>query len=276
MNPLRRAYRVLRSAYLAFEADDGIPMAGYIAFSGLLAIFPFLIFAVSLTAALLGPEQGSEAIDILFQYAPPHVAQTLEPALMDVLSGRGDGLLTFSILLTIWLASNAFEAFRITFDRAYDVEETRGYILRRIIAIGFVFVGAIVAGILGVSVVLAPLLLQAASAWFGILIPGSTAALSFILGLLVFTLFLLLMHRYLPGRGMKGKRIWPGVLITVCLWVSGALAFSKYLSMTPSYTITYGALAGVIVTLVFFYLSGVAIIFGAEVNAVLNAADERR
>jgi membrane protein len=69
---------------------------------------------------------------------------------------------------------------------------------------------------------------------------------------------------------MKLAVIWPGVMVTTVLWVLGALAFSVYLSWTPTYSITYGALAGVIITLLFFYLTGAVIIFGAEVNASLN------
>ena len=72
---------------------------------------------------------------------------------------------------------------------------------------------------------------------------------------------------------MKNKRIWPGIFVSVVLWLGGAVAFSIYLSLTPTYAVTYGTLTGVIVLAVFFYLSGVAIIFGAEVNAVLKLAN---
>ena len=82
--------------------------------------------------------------------------------------------------------------------------------------------------------------------------------------------FLLIMHRILPGRRLTGCRLWPGVLVTTVLWVAFASGFSIYLSFTPTYTVTYGTLAGVIITLMFFYLTGATIIFGAELNAALN------
>ena len=78
------------------------------------------------------------------------------------------------------------------------------------------------------------------------------------------------MHRVLPGRRLKGCRLWPGVLVTTVLWVAMAFGFSIYLSFTPTYTVTYGTLAGVIITLMFFYFTGATIIYGAEVNAALN------
>ncbi len=269
---VRRACRVLRGAYGRFVANDGVAMAGYIAFSGLLAIFPFLMFATSFTGLILGRQYSRQAIDALFRLAPPNIAETLEPALQEVLQGRGDGYVAVSILLAVWLASNAFESFRVAFDRAYGGEGTRGYFLRRGRAIGFVLVGAVVAVVLGVSVIFLPVLLRVASAWAHIRVSGATVVLGYGLGVVVFALFLVLMHRFLPSHRMKGLRLWPGVAATVVIWTSAASAFSYYLTLTPTYAITYGTLAGVIITLVFFYLSGVAVIFGAELNAELNAA----
>ena len=78
------------------------------------------------------------------------------------------------------------------------------------------------------------------------------------------------MHWILPARPMHTKRLWPGILVSLLIWIAAASALSVYVAFSPSYALTYGALAGVIVTLLFFYLSGLAIIFGAQVNAVLN------
>ena len=88
--------------------------------------------------------------------------------------------------------------------------------------------------------------------------------------MLVFIGFLLVMHRVLPGRRLTGFRLWPGVLVTTVLWVVMAVGFSIYLTFTPTYTVIYGTLAGVIITLMFFYFTGATIIYGAEVNAALN------
>lgn len=274
MISIKRSYKIAKNAYFAFENDDGFAMAGYIAFSGMLAIFPFLIFAVGLTGLLIGPEQSEAAVDSLFVYAPNHVAQTLEPVLREVLQARGQAFITFSILITIWVASNIFESIRVAFDRAYDVRKKRHYVVRRLIAIAFVFVGAIVAVVLGISIIFMPIVLSYPYDLIGYEITNGAAILSFILGLLTFVIFLLLMHRFLPARDLKNRRIWPGVLVSVVLWVTIALGFSLYLSYAPSYAITYGTLTGVIVTLLFFYLTGVSIIFGAEVNAEINASNE--
>jgi membrane protein len=79
----------------------------------------------------------------------------------------------------------------------------------------------------------------------------------------------------LPARSLGARRLWPGVLVTTFLWMAAAWAFSVYLSATPTYTVTYGTLAGVIITLMFFYLTGAVIIFGAEVNAAMHRLGDR-
>ena len=248
-------------------------MAGYIAYSSFLAIFPFLIFAVSLASSLLGEEQNQQAIDTLFRVLPAHVAQTLEPVLHEVLQDRGQGVLTVSILVSIWLASNAIEAFRTAFDRAYEVKKPRRGIFRRLIAIALVLLGAVVGVVLAVSIIFGPLLLQMADRWLHVTVSPSTAVVGYIFGVIMFTLFVLLLHRVLPSRPMKGEHIWAGVILSVIIWLIAAMGFSFYLSLSPVYAVTYGTLTGVMVTLIFFYISGFAIIFGAEVNAVLNTED---
>lgn len=245
-------------------------MAGYIAYSSFLATFPFLIFAVSLAGALLGQEQNVQVVDILFEWLPSHVAQTLHPVLNEVLLDRGNGILTVSILVSIWLASNAIEAFRTAFDRAYNVTIPRRGIFRRLIAIGLVLIGAIVGVVLAAAIIFGPLMFQIADRWLDLSVSFPTVVFGYLAGVILFLLFLFMLHRILPSRSMKGEHIWPGIFVTVVIWLIVAVAFSIYLSLSSVYAVTYGTLAGVMITLVFLYLSGWAIIFGAEVNAVLN------
>jgi membrane protein len=257
-------------AFDRFNRNDGSAMAGYIAFSGLLSIFPFLIFAATLVGILVGPDRSDTIIEALFEIAPEHVALTLKPVVEEVLQKQSGEVLTASAVFAIWAASNAVEAFRIAFDRAYAVPDPRGIIENRALAILLVFLGAAVAALLGVSILFSPLILRFFHDVLLMPVPPVASYVTYAFGVLVFIAFLLVMHRMLPGRQLKGCRLWPGVLVTTVLWVAFASAFSTYLSYTPSYTVIYGTLAGVIITLMFFYLTGATIIYGAEVNAALN------
>ena len=270
MKRIRRAFRVLWIAYDRFNRNDGWSMSGFIAFSGLLSIFPFLIFAATLTGIMVGPHNSESIIEALFDIAPEHVAQTLAPVVEEVLHKQSGEILTLSAVFAIWVASSAVEAFRIAFDRAYAVPDPRGFIHNRLLAVALVFLGAIVAALLGVTILFMPLILRFAENVLQMPIPAIATYSTSLFGVLVFIGFLLVMHRVLPGRHIKTSRLWPGVLVTTVLWVSAASAFTIYLSFTPTYTVTYGTLAGVIITLMFFYLTGLTIIFGAEVNAALN------
>jgi len=266
----RRALRALWNAAERFHLNDGSAMAGFIAFSGLLSIFPFLIFAATLTGILLGESRSTEIIDALFAIAPEHVALTVEPVVVEVLGKRSQQVLTLSALFAVWVASNAVEAFRIAFDRAYAVADPRGIIHNRLLAILLVFVGAIVAALLGLSIIFSPFLLDLAERVTGRAVPDATGYITYGFGIVVFVGFVLVMHMVLPGRSVSLRRLWPGVLVTTLTWLMAASGFTLYLSFVPTYTVTYGTLAGVIITLMFLYLTGATIIFGAELNAALQ------
>lgn len=273
MRRVRKGARVLWDAVNRFNLNDGAAMAGFIAFTLLLSIFPFLIFATTLIGILVGPTRTDEIVTALFQIAPAHVAQTLEPVVDEVLNKQSSGILTLSAVFAVYVASNAVEAFRTALDRAYRVARPRSFLIGRFVSCAFVFIGTVVTALLGFSILLSPLLIRFAQNRAGIQIPNSAGWLSYGFGLLVFTGFVMAMHRYLPGRRLHMKRLWPGVIVTTLVWLIAATGFSIYLSFTPSYTVTYGALAGVIITLMFFYLTGATIIFGAELNAAITKAE---
>ncbi|WP_424932526.1 YihY/virulence factor BrkB family protein [Amaricoccus macauensis] len=266
----RRFFLVLWDAIRRFNRNDGAAMAGFVAFSCLLSIFPFLIFATALTGLIVGPDNTDAVIEALFEIAPEHMARTLEPVVGEVLQGRSNSVLTISVLFAIYVASNAVDSIRMAFDRAYLVRPDP-FFLNRIRAIGFVMVGAIVAALLGFTILLSPLLIRLATELLHVQVPGITGYLTYAFGLAVFVSFAWGMHRFLPGRRLsRSIRLWPGVILTALLWIIAATAFSTYLSYAPSYAVTYGTLAGVIITLMFFYITGMVIIFGAEFNAALN------
>ena len=265
------AWPVLWAAAKRFGADMGSVMAGNIAYSLMLAVVPFLIFATALTGFFVGAEASQIALNALFSAVPEHVAETLKPVLLEVIGERRGGLLTLSALATIWAASNGVEAVRIGLDRAYDVDDTRHVALNRLISIGVVLVGFAIFTVLSALIVFAPLVFILIEHWTSIVVPAEADVVRYVLGLTVLGVALWPMHRLLPSRSMRGLRLWPGILASVAIWGAAATGLSIYLAYAPSYTVTYGTLAGVIVTLLFFYLTGVALIFGAEVNAVVNA-----
>ena len=253
-----------------FNDDQSAVLAGYIAYASMLAGFPFLIFTLTLAGEIIGARYSAEAIAALFKAVPTHVAQTLEPVLQEVIGVDRGGVLTVAALGTIYAASNGVEAIRIGLDRAYDIESPRNFVMNRLVSVAFVLIGFLVFGCLAVLIIFAPLTFRLVEDLTTIEIPASADVARYIIGGGLLYWMLWLMHRFLPARRMRYMKIWPGIVVSMLFWVLLASALSIYLAFAPSYALTYGALSGVIVTLLFFYLTGVAIIFGAQVNAVIN------
>lgn len=262
--------RIAGKAVVRYNRNDGSAMAGYIAYTSLLAVFPFLIFASAMAGSMIGADQSDKVIDSLFQLLPEHIALTIQPVAREVLSQPGGGVITLSAIGAIWVASTGFEAFRIAFDRAYDAEDKRPFWITRGLSVLLVFLATAVFVMLGVVVIVGPLIRRMIDEYFEAQMPFGASTLLYFVSALVLAVFLLLLHRVLPSRRLKTPSLLPGVIVTGVIWMSAASVFSIYLRYAPNYTITYGALAGVIITLLFFYVSGAAIIYGAEINAALD------
>lgn len=253
-----------------FVDDEGWVLSGHLAFSGMLALIPFLIFATALTGLVIGPEGGQTVLEQLFYAVPDYVAKTLEPVILEVSSRPPGGLLTVSAFGAIYAASNGIEALRVGFDRAYDVEAYRHIAWSWLISVGIVIVGFAVFIMLAMLFILAPIVFRLFEAWSGTDIPREADLIRYTIGFSVLALTLWAMHWILPSRRMRGLRIWPGILASMVMWTVAASVFSLYLSYTPYYTLTYGTLAGVIIALLFLYFSSSIVILGAEINAIIN------
>ena len=253
-----------------FAEHEGSVFSGYIAYSMMLAVFPFMIFAMALTGFVVGQQGAEMALETLFDGVPDHVTLTLKPVLFEVLGQRRGGILTLSALVAIWAASNGFEAIRVGLDRAYGVPRARHMAVSRLIAVAFVLGGFVVFMLLAVLIVFAPLAFVLIENVAQVDIPRQADIIRYAVGVGLLYGSLWLVHRVLPSRRMRGLKLWPGVLASVLIWSLAATGLSVYLAYSPGYSVTYGTLAGVIVTLLFFYLTGLALIIGAEVNAVVN------
>lgn len=262
--------RFIREVVRRYGVDQGSVLAGYMAYAAMLAGFPFLIFTITLAGSMIGERYSSEAIEILFEVVPTHVAQTLQPVLLEVMGQDRGGVLTLALLGTIYGASNGVEAIRIGLDRAYDVKKPRNFLFNRLVSVGFVLLSFLIFGALSVLIIFAPLTFTLVEQLTDIDIPAGTIIARYSVGAVLLYCLLWLMHRILPAREMSSMRLWPGIAASMIIWVTAASAMSVYLAYAPSYAVTYGALSGVIVTLLFFYVTGVAIICGAEINAVIN------
>lgn len=249
---------------------DGIEHAGYLAFLGLLALFPFLVFVVSVMGVVEPGTDLAHFVGTLFHSLPPEVIRALEPRILEITSGPPQGLLTIAIVGALWTASSAVEGMRTILNRAYHVHTPPAYVFRRALSVLqlIVFAFILIVGI--VLVVTLPGLLERAETWFGISYEMARAAwwsrVIYAGSLVTLLITVAWIYYALPNIRQHWISIWPGATAVVILWMGAAKLFTLYLTHFNQVTLIYGSLGGIIAALVFFYICNMIFIFGAEFN----------
>lgn len=275
---VRVALRTLWHASKHFAADDGTTFAGSIAYAALFALFPFLIFLTTLAAEIGQDDAASEFIHIVLRLLPAEVAEAIQPAIEEVVTVRRTGLMTLSIAVSLWAASSGIEALRTALNLAYGVERPRSIWMRRLQS----FALTILAGISIIPIMLALVLGPVAWAYAThvIEVPAfwqwAYTIVRYCVSVMLLLMVVVLLYWWLPNRRLRWREVFPGAAVTVILWFGTASAFSLYLQNLGRFSITYGSLGGIVLTLVFFYLSALIFIFGAEVNSARRRAREAR
>lgn len=267
----RAAALVIVHAVRDFNSDAMSIYAAALAYRVLFALFPFLIFLV----ALLGFFDVPQFFDWLQQQAATLVpAQAMEPVtnvIDEVRQPRG-GLLSFGIVLAIWSASFAVLMLMDALNVAYGVEKPRPTWKRMLLAVAYTV------GLAAMLVVAAGFMLvgPAAAGWaaehLGIeqLFVTVWNWMRWPIAVLLLMLAISLVYRVAPASGRRPGFLTPGAIMAVAIWIAASLGFGYYVRNFADYSATYGSLGAVIVLLFYFYISAAVLLFGAEINAVLQ------
>ena len=261
-----------REALHRLFADEAISLAGNIAFRTLFSVFPFLIFLTALAGFFGNDALAEKVVSFLLSVAPEQLVKPLAKEIHSILTVPRTGLLSLSALLTIWSAMAGVDSIRVGLNRAYGVQENRK--LYRLYAQSIIFVIGSAVVLLAVSVLLvfAPVGLKLLHDYAPDF-QQNFATLN-ILRYPIATILLVgalqLAHHFLPARHQKGLEILPGVLLTVVVWVALSSLFSYYLVRFNTFASTYSSLSGIFAAMFFLYLSALVLIFGGEVNRVLQ------
>lgn len=267
---------VLWRVFGALKRDGVLDVAAGVAFFALLALFPALIATVSVYGMLFDPQ------DIVWQVhrltaAIPENARSIILQQMREISGGSEAELRLSFFVALGIAlfsaSSGVAALMRGINRSYDEIETRGWIRRRVLALGFTLaLAAFVVSSVAV-ITLLPMVMQhvglADSARRLIeFARWPTMALATMVGLGV-------LYRYAPNRTpARWQWVSPGAMLATLIWTLASLSFSLYAENFGRFNKTYGTLGGVAVLALWLYLSAVAILLGAELNAELEHQTE--
>ncbi|WP_373046453.1 YihY/virulence factor BrkB family protein [Vulgatibacter sp.] len=249
-----------------FERDDLMDVAGSLTFFGILAIFPFLLFLVSLAALVIDPTQAQLLIDELGRVAPPAVVEILGGRLEALGEGGSPELLTFSAVGAIWSASTGIAALMRALNRAYDVRESRPIWKVRGIAVATTLVAATISVLATAAAVAAPAVAGAIGGWPEQVILWLRLPVAGLLIMLVWAL----LYYFLPDVEQRFRFITPGSVVGVIIWLLASTGFSIYVANFGNYEVSYGALGGVIILLFWMWISSMVVLLGAEINAVLE------
>ena len=265
---------ILKRTVREIDDDNCLGLAAQLAFYFLLALFPAVLFLVALAGFLPVENALSELVVALGAVAPEELVAILRGQLDQIAQGRHGSLLTLGIIGAIWSSSAAIVAIIDALNHAYDVTEWRPWWKRRLVAMALTIVLALFTLVTLAFVLIGPTMASRAAAWFGL-----APAVAFAWQLIRWPIILLsavlgvdLVYQFAPNRAVRWAWITPGALVATALWVASSFGFKFYLTNVADYAATYGTIGGVIVTMLWFYVSGLAILVGAELNAVIEAA----
>jgi membrane protein len=264
---MKRVGALLEAIYRLYE-HSGFAIAGAVAFSFVVSLFPFCIFLGALSGIFGGRELAQEAITQLFDILPQPVAKGLAPEVDAIMGSRRIDLLTVSGFLALFFATSAIETLRAALNGAYRVHETRPYPLCLLISMLFVFVSAGTVLVLTWAVVVGPGLAARYdlgwvtsffdSSWLGPHIRYTLAGVVIAIQLFAF-------HLWLAAGRRRFQDVWPGVALSILLWLVIGGLWSSYLRIA-NYSLFYAGLSQLMIAMIFFQFTAIAILLGAELN----------
>lgn len=261
-------FKILRIAIIDTVRQDGVEHAGYLAFLSIFSLFPFLIFLIAIVGFFGASEVGAQIVHTILAAAPKEMAEALAPRIDEIISGPPQSFLTIAIIGVIWTASSSVEGCRTILNRAYRVHFPPPYVLRRLISILEFFVIIFILVSVVIIFIVVPNLLTKFEDKFSFRLPINYEFFH-IHHLAIFAVLVCaasMLYYALPNAKQKITQTVPGSILAVLLWFGLERLFSIYLDNFHQFNLVYGSLAGMIVSLMFFYLISLAFILGAEFN----------
>lgn len=256
--------------YQTMDKHDTLNQAAVVAFFGMMSLVPLLGLVLALA---LGARTGvAEQIDALSKNMLPREAYVLlRDQINKIQSENTAGLLSLSILLLLWSASSLFSAVMSTINTAYGVHDSRPWWKQKILALVLTIAEAVLLVGASLSIALWPKVVG----WLGL--SGLALALSTVVQWFVVVIALLaafaLAYYFSPDAEQEWEWITPGSTLGVLVLIAASVGFREYIvHFGSSYSETYGALAGVVLMMLWFYLAALALLVGAEVNCVIEHA----
>jgi membrane protein len=265
---------ILRRTFNEMMADNCLNLAAQLAYYFFLALFPALLFLVAIVSFV--PVEGLQdtITQTLARVAPSEVISIINDQIIKIAHEQNGGLLTLGMLGTIWSTSSGVNAIIDTLNQAYDIQESRPWWKVKLIALGLTVALAVFIVVSFALVIAGPALAEHIAARFhlGAAFEWTWKILQWPVIFAMVSAAIAMIFYYAPDAEQEWIWITPGSVLATALWLLVSLGFKVYVSRFTSYNATYGAIGGVIVLMLWFYVSALAVLAGAELNAEIEHA----
>jgi membrane protein len=276
LDPLHQAKEIIRRVIVGVY-NDGFVHAGNFAYLSLLALFAFCVVAAAIAGGLGQTQSGIALIEAFFATVPDGAAKGLRGPVEAAMNARSGPLLWFSAAVSLWTAASLIETVRNVLHRAYGTERERWFWEYRLGSF-VVIIGAVMLAMAAFSAQVVVVTIE--NLVYRYIPAAEQAAGYFAWGRIVpfLTLFVAI---YIVYRGLTPRKYrigpypkWPGAVLVSVWWLGCTMVLPWFVSSMSNYDLTYGSLAGVMIALIFFYLVGLGMVTGAQLNAALANASE--
>ncbi len=250
--------------------DDAAGLSAQLAYYFLLSLFPMLIFLLTLIPLFnVSPDTIT---NMIAKNAPGETSKMITEVVTDVMKNANGGLLSFGLIAALWSASNGMTALMNAFNVSYEVEDARNPIVAKLLSVLFTVVMVVV---FGVALALPVFGEQIGNYLFGQFGLESQfkwvfSLIKVILPLIITFIVFVTLYAIAPNIKLKFKSVIPGALFATIVWIGASFLFGYYVSNFGNYSKTYGSIGGVIVLMLWLYLTGFIIIIGAQINAIIH------
>lgn len=255
-------------------SDDVFDLAAQQAYYFFFALFPALLFVIGVASFFPLQSLIDNVVAMMSRFAPQAVIQIITDAMASLSKQNSGGILTFGFLVTIWSSSGAMVSIITTLNAAYDVTESRPWWKTRAVAIGLTM--AIALFIVGSMflIIAGPTVAEqlATRMHLGPAFTWTWWVLQWPVAFMLVATAIAIVYYYAPDVEQDWVWITPGSILATVLWIAVSLALKLYYTLMPNANATYGAIGGIMVLMLWFYCSGLALLLGAELNSEIEHA----
>lgn len=267
---------VIQPLIKRFKEENVTLLASALAYYFLLSVFPLMIVALAIIPYF--NISAGDVMQFMSSIIPGELTSIFEENIVMLVEQPQGGLLTIGIIGALWSASNGINAFIKASNEAYNVEETRSFIVVRLIAFGLT-IGMILAFVIAI---LLPVFGNTIIEFFMSFLGMTTEMgflfqiLRYVVSIIVITALLICLYHFAPNKKIPFKHVLPGALTASILWQIISFGFSIYISNFGNYSATYGSLGGIIILMIWFFLTGIILITGAIINVIYHNREIRQ